>query len=131
MPEVALMLAANGYWDAIQFLQTRLARREDPTESNLAFRARNAQALLASGDPSAMAVFQELLRSDKEAVTSLVFSLMTELGQPRLITLLQPSIENSNPAYALDACKAVISLALPSFRTRLLEYRIEFPEITH
>ena len=87
--------------------------------------------LLASGDPSAMAVFQELLRSDKEAVTSLVFSLMTELGQPRLITLLQPSIENSNPAYALDACKAVISLALPSFRTRLLEYRIEFPEITH
>ncbi|HQB04208.1 MAG TPA: hypothetical protein PLY90_13070, partial [Candidatus Hydrogenedentes bacterium] len=28
MPEVALMLAANGYWDAIQFLQTRLARRE-------------------------------------------------------------------------------------------------------
>lgn len=129
MPEVALPLAKNGFWDATQFLRTRLGRREDPTESNLSFRARNAQALLASGDPTAMAVFQELLRSNNTAVTRLVFALMAELGQPRLITLLQPSIENADPTYALNACKAVIALALPSFRERLMEYRIEFPEI--
>ena len=128
MPEVSLPLATNGYWDATLFLRNRLARREDPTESNLVFRARNAQALLASGDPSAMAVFQELLRSNNSVVTSTVFSLMAELGQPRLITLLQPSIENADPGFALNACKAVISLALPSFRERLLEYRVEFPE---
>lgn len=125
-PEVALLLAKRGDYEATQFLRGRLSRREDPTEENLSFRARNAQALLEGGDPSAMAVFQELLRVSNENVTKLVFELMTELGQARLITLLQPSIENVDKDYAINACKAVISLAMPEFRERLLQYREEF-----
>ncbi len=125
-PEVALLLTERGDWEATQFLRARLARREDPTEDNLSYRARNAYALLKGGDPSAMAVFQELLRSDNATVTNQVFQLMTKLGQARLITLLQPSIENVDKEYAINACKAVLALALPDFRERLLQYREEF-----
>ena len=103
-----------------------MCRREDLTEANLSYRARNAQALLKGGDPSAMAVFQELLRSDDPAITNLVFRLMAELGEARMITLLQPSIENVDKEFAVDACKAVVALALPDFRERLLSYREEF-----
>ena len=125
-PDVALLLAKHGDWEATQYLRGRLSRREDPTDANLSYRARNAQALLYGGDPSAMAVFQELLRTGNDEITTLVFELMTELGQPRLITLLQPGIENVDKEFALSACMAVISLALPDFRARLLEYREEF-----
>ena len=125
-PEVALLLATHGDWEATQYLRNRLARREDLTEANLSYRARNAQALLKGGDPSAMAVFQELLRSEDPVITNLVFKLMTELGEARMITLLQPSIENVDKEFAINACKAVISLALPEFRERLLKYREEF-----
>ena len=75
-----------------------------------------------------MAVFQELLRSDDTTITNLVFELMTDLGQPRMITLLQPSIENVNNEFAINACKTVISLALPEFRERILQYREEFSD---
>jgi len=125
-PEVALLLARHGDYEATQYLRNRLSRREDPTEENLSYRARNAQALLQGGDPTAMAVFQELLRVNNENVTELVFELMTELGQASLITLLQPSIENVDKEYAMNACKAVIALAMPEFRERLLSYREEF-----
>ncbi len=127
-PEVALLLAQAGDWNATQFLRDRLSRREDPTEANLRYRAQNAQALLAGGDPSAMAVFQELLRSDNEDVTRYAFELMVELGIPRLITLLQPSIENIDREFALNACQTVIALAFPEYRERLLQYRSEFSE---
>jgi HEAT repeat protein len=127
-PEVALLLAHEGDWEATQYLKTRLGRREDPTEPNLRFRARNAQALFAGGDPSAMAVFQELLRTDNDTVIRDVFNLMTELGNPRLITLLQPSIENVDQQFAMGACQSVIALALPQFRERLILYRAEFKE---
>ncbi len=127
-PEVALLLAKEGDWDATQYLRNRLTRREDPTEPNLRFRARNAKALLEGGDASAMAVFQELLRSDNTEIIRFVFGLMTELGNPRLITLLQPSIENVDKSFSLGACEAVIALALPQFKDRLLTYRGEFNE---
>ncbi len=127
-PEVALLLAQEGDWEATQFLRNRLGRREDPTEANLRYRARNAKALLTGGDPSAMAVFQELLRSDNEDVTRYAFDLMVELGIPRLITLLQPSIENIDREFALNACQTVIALAFPEYRERLLQFRSEFSE---
>ncbi|HDP35892.1 MAG TPA: HEAT repeat domain-containing protein [Candidatus Hydrogenedentes bacterium] len=125
-PEVALLLAKDGDWEATQYLRNRLARREDPTIPNLQYRARNAQALLESGDPSAMAVFQELLRSDEPEVYRFVFELMVELGNPRLITLLQPGVETINKDFAFGACQTVIALAHASFRERLLLYREEF-----
>ena len=75
-----------------------------------------------------MAVFQELLRTDNDTVIRDVFNLMTELGNPRLITLLQPSIENVDQQFAMGACQSVIALALPQFRERLILYRAEFKE---
>lgn len=125
-PEVALLLARDNDWDATQYLRNRLARREDPTIPNLKYKAENAQALLASGDASAMAVFQELLRNEEPEVYKHVFVQMTELGNPRLITLLQPGVETIDRDFAFGACQTVIALANAPFRERLGLYREEF-----
>ncbi|MCK5860929.1 MAG: HEAT repeat domain-containing protein [Candidatus Hydrogenedentes bacterium] len=125
-PTVALLLSRENDWDATQYLRTRLSRRENPTISNLKYRAETAQALLFSGDPSAMAVFQELLRRDEPEVYNHVFELMTELGNPRLITLLQPGVETIDQDFAFGACQTVVALAKDPFRERLQLYREEF-----
>lgn len=124
-PDVALTLSREGDWDATQFLRGRLARREDPTESNLLYRAENAASLLAGGDPSALAVFQDLLRSDSAAAKMRVFELVVELGSVRIIPILQPSIENVDRKLSLGASQAAIALAVPAYRTRLLDVRKE------
>mgnify|MGYP000950557419 CR=1 FL=1 len=124
-PQAALILTKNGDWDAAQFLRTRLARREDPTDANLIYRADTAAALLMNGDTGAQAVFQELLRSDSAKVKKKVFELFTDMGNVRLISILQKDIENVDKRMALDACKAVATLALPAFRTRVLDMHVE------
>jgi HEAT repeat protein len=124
-PEAALILTKNGDWEATQFLRSRLTRREDPTDANLVYRAQTAAALLINGDPSTLAVFQEILRSDSAKAKQKVFELFTDIGNAKLIPILQPSIENVDKRMALDACEAVVSLALSAFRTRILEMRIE------
>ena len=75
-PQIALVLAREGDWDATQFLRARLARREDPTDNNLIYRAEIAAALLASGDPTALTVFQDLLRSESMPAKMRVFELV-------------------------------------------------------
>lgn len=124
-PEIALLLAREGDWDATQFLRARLARREDPTDSNLMYRGEIAAALLASGDPTALTVFQDLLRSESMPAKMRVFELVVELGSARIIPLIQPSIENVDKGLSHAACQAAISLALPAYRARLLEIREE------
>jgi len=120
-PDVALILAKEGDWEAIQFLRSRLQRREDPTESNLIYRAKNAGALFANGDPTTMAVFQEILRSESLAARKAVFDVFLDLGSVRLISLLQPSIENVDREIALSAAATVVGLANPEFRKRWQE----------
>ena len=120
-PDVALILAKEGDWEAIQFLRSRLQRREDPTESNLIYRAKNAGALFANGDPTTMAVFQEVLRSESLAARKAVFDVFLDLGSVRLISLLQPSIENVDREIALSAAATVVGLANPEFRKRWQE----------
>lgn len=122
-PEAALLLAKEGNWDATQFLRARMARRENPTDDNLLYRARNAAALFKGGDPSASVVFQELLRSDNTKVKTLVLELIAEANDRKLLAIIQSSIENIDNGIALDACVATVSLALPEFRARLLETR--------
>jgi len=117
-PDVALILAKEGDWEATQFLRSRLQRREDPTESNLIYRAKNAGALFSAGDPTTMAVFQDVLRSESLAARKAVFDVFLDLGSVRLINLLQPSIENVNREIALAAASTVIGLADPQFRKR-------------
>ncbi len=117
-PDVALVLAREGDWEATQFLRNRLQRREDPTDSNLVYRAKNAGALFANGDPTTMAVFQEVLRSESLVARKAVFDVFLELGSVRLISLLQPSIENVDREIALAAATTVVGLANPEFRKR-------------
>lgn len=122
-PEAALILAKEKNWDATQFLRARLARREDPTDQNLLFRARNAAALFLGGDPTAQTVFQELLRSENKVVIDSVCKLITEIGDRKLISILQPTIESIDNRTTLDAGGSIVSLAFSDFRTRLLEVR--------
>jgi HEAT repeat protein len=123
-PQAALLLAPDNYWDAIQFLRDRLARREDANEPNLLYRARNAAALLKSGEPAALAVFQELLRQDTlPQVRKLVYELIAELDDRRLFSILQSSIENIDAETAMGACTAAIALSDPEFRDRLVKVR--------
>lgn len=122
-PKAAIILAKDGDWDATQFLRARLNRREDPTEANLIYRAQTAAALLINGDPSVLAVFQEILRSTSPKAKQTVFELFTYIDNVRLIPILQPSIENVDKVMALQACEAAATLALPAFRARIMEIR--------
>jgi HEAT repeat protein len=124
-PKAAIILAKEGDWEATQFLRNRLVRREDPTDANLIYRAQTAAALLMSGDPSTLAVFQEILRSSSVAAKQKVFVLFTYIGNVRLIPILQPNIENVDKRMSLDACEAAATLALPAFRARILDIRSE------
>lgn len=121
--EAALILAKDGDWDATQVLRTRLNRREDATESNLLFRARNAASLFIGGDPAAVAVFQDLLRQEEVPVRKKVFALMVEINDRRTLSIIQPSILSVNNEVALAACNVAAAMAHPAFRDRLLAVR--------
>lgn len=120
-PEAALILARDKDWDATQFLRARLARRENPTPENLLYRARNAASLFVGGDPSALAVFQELLRADNTEVKHLVCSLATEINDRRLLPIIQPVLENVDADIAMSACITAVTIAMPEFRERFLQ----------
>ena len=116
--EAALVLAADDYWEAIQYLQERLKRREDPTLDNLIFRARNAHGILQSGDSSAIHVFQSLLRSDDTAIKSFVLDLIIDLADRSHLKLIQPTIRNVDSALSLKACNTTVAIANPAYRER-------------
>lgn len=118
-PEAALILAADDYWEAIQYLQERLQRREDPTYANLVYRARTAHAILESGDMSAIHVFQSLLRSEDAAVKGLVLDLIADLSDRSLLKLILPSIKNVDPQLSLKACNTALAIASPEYLERL------------
>lgn len=120
-PEAALILAADEYWDAIQYLQTRLKRREDPTMANLVYRARAAHAILMSGDRSAIHVFQSLLRHDSVDIKGVVLDLIADLADRSLLKLVQPLIRNYDEPLSLKACNTVLAIASPEYRERLQE----------
>lgn len=123
-PEAALILAADKYWDATQYLQDRLKRREDATPENLAYRTRNAAAIMAGGDPSAVYVFQELLRSEDNTAKTRVLRLIGESGDRSLLKLLSSSISNVDPTTSMEACEAAMAVANPGFRQRVKDLRV-------
>jgi len=118
--EAALVLARDGHPEAIQFLRTRLDRREDPTDYNLLFRAENAASLIAGGEPSKKAVFQELLRLENLKVINRVYDLISENGDRSLMTLTKPTIENKNAKIAIGGCETAVSLSSSKYRDRLI-----------
>lgn len=120
-PDAALLLAEVGDWNGQQYLRERLARRENPSDVNLIYRAKNVCALFEGGDTSSLSIFQDLLREGNLTVKKEVFELAAELGSRLVLTILQPSIESSDTQIALGACKAVICTAMPDYRKRYLE----------
>lgn len=123
-PEAALVLAADKYWDATQYLQDRLKRREDATPENLAYRARNAAAIMAGGDPSAVYVFQEMLRGEDPVSKIQVLRLIGDSGDRSLLKLIQSSVSNVDTTIAIEACDAAMAVANPGYRQRLKDLRI-------
>lgn len=118
-PEAALILAADQYWDATQYLQDRLKRREDPTPENLSFRARNAHAIMKGGDQSAIYVFQELLRSDDTKIKIQVLRHIADLGDRKLLKLIQTAISNVDTDLSMEACDTATAIANSTYRQRL------------
>ncbi|MBI2422893.1 MAG: HEAT repeat domain-containing protein [Candidatus Hydrogenedentes bacterium] len=131
-PQAALFLAPAGDYDAEQYLRDQIKRRITEDEPNLVYRAQNAGALIAAGDSSAQAVFQQLLRLstvDKgrenlayQNVKSAVFEEFIKLQERGLLTILYPSLEDSDPWVTLDACNAAIALVKPEYRERYLKF---------
>ena len=127
MPTVAdyaaLELAERGSSEAIQRLRDRLAKRENPTEVNLRFRAQAAAALYRAGEPSALSKLSELLRGEEPLVIEKVTATVAELGRTSLLVLLPAPLERDNPEVMLDAAYAAVALANDGFRARLNRYR--------
>jgi hypothetical protein len=122
-PEVALILASDGEFQAQQFLRDRISRRENPTEHNLIYRARNASALYKGGFTQAQSVLQDLLGEDKLSVKNAVFAELTFLGDEQLLKILQGCIEKKEAAVAVGACSAAVAIADKDYRERLLKVK--------
>ena len=118
-PEAALLLAQDKYWEATQYLQERLRRREDETAENLAYRARNAHAIVSSGDNSAVYVFQDMLRGANNTVKFHALRLMAKAGDRTMLKLIQSSIANTDPELSMLACNTAMAIANPTYRGRL------------
>ncbi|MBI2432650.1 MAG: HEAT repeat domain-containing protein [Candidatus Hydrogenedentes bacterium] len=121
--ESAILLAASEDEGAMDYLRARLRNRVDPNELNLTLRAKMAAALLSGDDPNAISELQELLRSDLAPVKIAVCDKIIELGNRRLLTILQPTIESSDATVSLHACMAAFSFSYPDYRERLLDMR--------
>lgn len=123
-PEAALILAADQYFEAAQYLQERLKRREDPTAENLSYRARNAAAIMQSGDPSAVYVFQELLRKDDVKIKIQVLHLIADLQDRTLLKLIQTSVSNIDAELSMAACDTAMAIANPTYAQRLKDLMV-------
>lgn len=118
-PEAALLLASDKYWEATQYLQERLQRREDDTPENLEYRARNANAILTGGDNSAVYVYQDLLRREDPQIKIQVLRQMAASGDRSMLVLIQTSFENVDPELSMAACNTAMAIANPTYRERL------------
>lgn len=125
--EAALILARNGDWDGAEYLRNRLNRRESTSDVAQIERGRSAAALIAGGDPSAISHLQDLLRSSSSRVRVAVLQMIEELGERRMLTVIQSAIESSDNEVALEAATTAVSLANATFMERLRSYRTTPP----
>lgn len=122
-PDVALLLAKAGDWNGQQYLRERLNRRENASDPNLIYRAKNVASLIQGGDPSVLSRFQELLREGSLPVKKATLELIAQLGDRNLLSIMQASIENGNAAVALESCNAAMAIALPEYRARFVDVK--------
>ncbi|HOE65949.1 MAG TPA: hypothetical protein PLO62_05435 [Candidatus Hydrogenedentes bacterium] len=118
--EAALILARDGNVRAARVLRDRLQQRFNPDEPTLLLRSKMAIALVKGGDRAMISTLQGLLRSNIAAVEQDVCQRIAPLGMRTLLTILQPSIESSNPMVALAACQACAATGDSNFRERLV-----------
>ena len=140
-PSAAIILAKTGERKAKDFLQTILEQSYDKNAKNLIQRAQIATALVEGGDWNAKTILQDILRMDESdlpptiddkagalwAVKQKTCELIGDMGNKKLITLLESSIDSRDRAVSIAACEAVFSIAIPEFGKRLLESRVEEP----
>lgn len=119
-PRAALLLAGKGQWNAVEYLQVRLQRKEDPTHCNLMYRAWTAAALYRGGDPRAQSVMQDLLLSDDMEVVREVTKGIAKIDERPLLNLVRPVIENVDQEVAVYGAEVLVSLARPEYRQRLV-----------
>lgn len=129
MPTLALqasiVLGGDGDVSSMDTLRQRLRRREDETEENFINRARTAAALIRGGDPTAKGVLQDLVRSDKAPVREATFREIVRLNNRTMLSLIQSSIENVDPAISMEAATTAVALGNSDFRARLMDLRAE------
>jgi len=123
--DAALILAREGDWDASEVLRQRLQRRESTAPRAQIERARTAAALVQGGDPSAVSIFQDLLRSDSMEVRTAIVQMIAEIGERRLITVIQSVLESSDNAVAVESATTALALGIPDFLQRLQAFRAQ------
>jgi len=120
--EAAAALAKRGDWDGRQYLFDYLKEEYfDETEFNLVNRAKAALALVAAGDLTATSELQQLLSINNPAARKKISLLIAEVGNRKLIPVMQPVMENADMGVAIEACTAVVAMARPQFQDRLIE----------
>lgn len=120
--KTACALAKRGDWSGRHYLVSFLKNKYfDETEVNLVNRAEAAGALVAAGELTAISEIQKLLSINNAVARKRICLMIAELGNRKLIPVLQPTIENADMEVAIEACTAVVAIAKPQFRTRLVE----------
>lgn len=121
--EAAKILAASGDFEAMGYLQGRVGERMDESDEGLIQLVEMGGALLKGGDTTAQAVLQQVLRRESLPARIAVCRVIVEVGNRRLMPLIQSSVESREHKLAIEACMAAVALGVPEFRARLLEAR--------
>jgi HEAT repeat protein len=121
--EAAKLLAAKGDFDAMSDLQGRLNERMDESDEGLMEYTGIAVALLKGGDTTAQAVLQQVLRKESVPARVDVCHGLVDVGNRRLMPLIQSSLESRELQLAVEACASAIALGNPEFRERILAKR--------
>ncbi|MBI1321389.1 MAG: hypothetical protein GC168_20895 [Candidatus Hydrogenedens sp.] len=121
--DAALLLAADGDFEALGDLQNRLNQRYNEDEEGLTRVGKIATALMLGGDSTAQAVYQQIFRKDSMPAKISALRAMVEVGDRRLMNLVQSALESGDISLAVEACTSAIALSDPGFRQRLLAFR--------
>jgi len=116
--ETALLLAKDGDFDAKNYLVKWLTPPFNEKEEILIKRVQAAEALFIGGQPSALTVFQNLLRSDNPKINKMACQSVVAVGDLKLLPTLQPVVPQNDFDVALAGCYATIALAHDDFRER-------------
>ncbi len=135
----SLYLAKDDYWDANVFLRNYLRDSEDNSPEGLIFKAEAASVLLSKGYVQAKTHLRELLGLEPAAVyirganrnqvaklaaVSEVQSKTCELigiyGDRSALSLLEPSLDSTDPIVAITAAQSIVAIMTPGYRERLL-----------